>query len=142
MSLLSRLADRAARSVDDWSVGMVNAIPRTDAGERHLRELHDDWMRRAELHRSYYRPDAKYVWVCGPNGDERTAELRCMGEYVFTERKATALYTRHGASSWRAFMEAGFKGLSTTEPPKPGKGERFFVQGSLADDPATWTITR
>jgi hypothetical protein len=142
MSFLSRVADRAIRSVDDWSVGIANAVPRTDAGERELRSRHDEWMRRAELHRPYYRPDAQYVWVVGNNGDERTAELRCMGEYVFTERKATALYTRHGASSWRAFMDAGFKGLSTTEPPKPPKGERFYVQGSLTDDPATWTITR
>ncbi len=142
MSFLSRVADRAAQGVDSWANGIVNAIPRTDAGEREIRARHDEWMRTAQLGRRYWTPQSEYIWLIGPNGDERNAVLRATYEYTFVRRDRVGLYTAAGDYSWPLFFQAGFEGFTTVEPSRPPKLERFFVQGSLEDSPEKWIVTR
>ncbi|MFC8447648.1 hypothetical protein [Kitasatospora sp. NPDC057223] len=137
----NRLVDRATDGIDSWGRSIIAQIP-TGAGETEMRRRHADWARTAELHRTYYAPDSEYIWLLGPNGDERNAQLIATNSYVFVRRDRTGLLTKIGTHSWDVFFRAGFDGFTTTEPRKPPKGEDFFVRGDLRDAPKDWVITR
>ncbi|MCX5209792.1 hypothetical protein OG689_10900 [Kitasatospora sp. NBC_00240] len=144
MALLNRLSNRLVNAttdrVDSWGRSIAAQIP-TNAGENEMRRRHADWARTAELHRTYWTADSKYYWVSvGGNGGGD--QLIATNAYVFVRRDTTGLVTKAGAHSWDLFFQAGLKGFTTVEPPKPPKGEEFFVRGDLRDLPADWVITR
>ncbi|WP_327069269.1 hypothetical protein [Kitasatospora sp. NBC_01302] len=144
MPLLARLADkfcdRYADRIDTWVRETVSAIPSSEA-ERHMRTLHDVWASTAQLHRSYFDPEASFFWA--GDGVHSDVRLACVGEYVFVRRDRTGLYTAGGTHSWDAFYRAGVKGLTTDEPPKPPKTQEFTITGELGDaeHPERWEIT-
>lgn len=139
-NIVNGFAEKHSQQVDDFAFGVAHAIPVTDSGEREMRRLHTDWLKRAELHRPYYRPDARYVWT-GDGGWAGRERLACLGEVVFVRRDSRELYSASGKPSWRYFFTAGFRGLTTDEPPKPRKESEYFVSGKLTETPDQWEVT-
>jgi hypothetical protein len=139
-NLANKLADKYAPSVDAWARDIVNAIPRTGA-EGEMRRLHDEWLRGAQLNRPYWTEDSEYFWMAENHGGG-DLRLACTEQFTFVRRDRLGLYTARGTYSWPLFLAAGPKGLITTEPPRPGRPEGFFIEADLADaaHPERWTF--
>lgn len=136
MSLLESLARKAVNGMADHLMDAAMGIPK-DPASRELVRRHDEWLKTAKLGVRYYSHDSRFEWVSTCQGPW---ELECLPSWVFTRKTKCGLYTDDGRYSYRAFMTAGFRGLTTTAPSIPDRPIELEVKGDLMDDPRKWTI--
>jgi hypothetical protein len=118
--------------------GMAGTAPSSNPALRQLRKEHDQWLRNAELHRTYYGVGAEAEWIWLENAPEPTIVIDNTFTFTRTLSKGMLLVTDEGISSWTAFQQSP-RGLTSVRPPLPRKPRDLApnFHGDL-HDPSTW----